>query len=328
MGRIRGQDRAITQLQRILDSGRLAHAYLFWGPDGVGKTMAAMAFAQAILCTSRQGGDSCGECVSCRKVMAGSHPDLVVVSPAGNSIKIGQVRDLHNQMGLQRFEGRHRVVVIRQAETMTEEAANALLKALEEPVGETVYILVSHNPALLLLTILSRCLAVQFGPLAPRPIRDIMAENGMAIPEVMTRLAGGSINSALDLMQRPQALALRQQAMDCLAGLPGWEPVDILLWVAAGEEEMDLPLFLEWLSCLLRDLWVWQEMGAEKLLLNQDLGDWLAGFPVAFDYPAALDLVLATRRRLAYNVNQRLALEVLLLELNDLTVEKGGGPPG
>jgi DNA polymerase-3 subunit delta' len=152
-----GHDRPVQVLKRALAGGTVAHAYLFSGDEGIGKRMTARALAAAVNCLERGPEGGCGTCPSCRKVAAGSHPDVHLLAPDGAEIKIDQIREVQSDLSLCPFEGAKKVLIVDGAETMNDASSNALLKTLEEPPGETVIILVTSRPQGLLPTIRSRC---------------------------------------------------------------------------------------------------------------------------------------------------------------------------
>ncbi|MFQ5520086.1 MAG: DNA polymerase III subunit delta', partial [Candidatus Methylomirabilia bacterium] len=170
---IRGHSAVSGLLRSAIDSDRVAHAYAFVGPPGIGKKLTAKAFAQALLCSSHQstssGGRSspggCGLCPACRRVEAGAHPDCHLIVPDGQQIKIEQVRELARLASLRPYEGRLKVFIVDDAERMSLVTANALLKTLEEPPDRTVIILVLSRARALPATVLSRCQVVRFTPL-------------------------------------------------------------------------------------------------------------------------------------------------------------------
>lgn len=162
---ITGHERQRGLLERALGAGRLAHAYVFAGPAQSGKRAIAKRLAQFILCDS---GNACGDCMQCKNFMAGSNADYIEIT-GSDSIKIETVRDLSYKMSLKPYGGRHKIAVIDDSHNMTVEAANGLLKILEEPKPQTMMILVTHNPHRLLPTILSRAQKIGFGPLADGP---------------------------------------------------------------------------------------------------------------------------------------------------------------
>jgi DNA polymerase-3 subunit delta' len=155
------------QLQRSLQRGRLAHAYLFAGPSGSGKEAVARTLAKALNCVE-QDHDSCDRCDSCRRVDAGAHPDVYWVRSESKSrrIQVEQMREFMKSVNLRSSMGGVKVGIVVDAECMGEEASNAFLKTLEEPPAQTVIILLTADPQRLLPTILSRCLRISFGPIA------------------------------------------------------------------------------------------------------------------------------------------------------------------
>lgn len=227
---VMGQTRVKRFFQKALEAERLSHAYLFVGERGVGKEAMALEVARALFC-SRRTPFPCGQCRGCRRVAKLSHPDLVFVFPApakvkesdyqtvvqsvvadpyqraelwaNPSISIDKVREIRRSAAYKSLEGRGRVIVLGDAERMTNEAANALLKLLEEPPDKSYLILISSRPNLLLPTIVSRCQVVKFAPLTPEEMAPALVqrqgvEEGRA--RLVARLAGGSYRRALELL--------------------------------------------------------------------------------------------------------------------------------
>ncbi len=197
-----GHDRIVRLLQRAVDSGRVAHAYLFAGPQGVGKTKTAYAFAASLLCKS-EGSQACGHCVSCKKLLDGNHPDLSELKADEKSksvIKVKAMKSFIQAMNFHPFESEWKIFVIHEAEKMNKESANTLLKTLEEPTESTVIILVSGKPQQLLPTIMSRCQKVVFGPLEFDAVARVVVEKrGLSEKDadLVARLAEGSVGRAM-----------------------------------------------------------------------------------------------------------------------------------
>jgi DNA polymerase-3 subunit delta' len=200
LAEVLGQERAVEQLERVLAGRRLAHAYLFSGPAGVGKHRTALALARALNC---DGGHGCGECLSCQKIIAGTHPDLILIQRDGASIKIAQVRALEQHLAFPPHEGRVRVIVIDGAEQFTVNAANALLKALEEPRRSTLFLLLTAALHQVIPTLRSRCQQVRFPPLRDEVLEQILMAAGVSAQdrEAAIPLAEGSATRALELAQ-------------------------------------------------------------------------------------------------------------------------------
>ena len=205
---ILAQDSAIGTLKRALISGKVHHAYLFSGPPGVGKQMAGFGLAKALNCLD-QSSDSCDACSNCRKISKGVHPDVFVTTLPENrkSIPVDSIRELERRFQVRPHEGRAKVVIIDPADAMTESAANALLKTLEEPGGGRYLILITHRPSSLLQTVRSRCQLVRFNALPESVVRDILEKNGTPPDESGTAaaLSGGSVSRAFGYLDEQVA---------------------------------------------------------------------------------------------------------------------------
>jgi len=203
-GAIEDQAMPIRFLQNLLRRNRVPNGLLFWGPGGVGKQMTAMTLARAVNC--REGdADACGTCLSCRKVTSGNHPDVKVVAPVKRSrvINVETVEDINEFASLRAFESPWRVFVILDAERMTLPAQNHFLKTLEEPPGQSLFILVTEFPRVLLPTIRSRCQQVRFGALRPETVAEVLVRQRDLAPDVaasIARLSQGQMSRALDLV--------------------------------------------------------------------------------------------------------------------------------
>lgn len=200
----------------------LPHALLLSGPAGTGKEEAALTLAQILNChtptepsvppSTHFSSHRCGTCRSCRKIDAGTHPDIRVIEPEGSHIKIAQIRDLCNTLLAKPLEATHRVILIKDAGRMNREAANALLKVLEEPPAGTFFILTTSQPSELLPTVLSRCQLVRFRPLSKETVvRCLMEESHLPQQqaESVAALSDGS-------------LALARDMVSCKGGVDGW----------------------------------------------------------------------------------------------------------
>jgi DNA polymerase III subunit delta' len=228
LARVPGQPDAVAFLEAAAASPR--HAYLFAGPEGSGKQLAARAFAAALLCA--EGG--CGECRDCRLALEDRHPNLVVVEPEGRDIRVGDGPDddgtarwMVHRASLTPPEPGRKVFRVEQADRMTEEAADVLLKTLEGPPPDTVFLLSSARPHEMTETIRSRCQTVTFRPLAEDFVVGTLVDEGVE-PErarLASRLAGGNLGRARRVASDERGLAFRDAALDALSdarsGPPG-----------------------------------------------------------------------------------------------------------
>ncbi|MBI5379257.1 MAG: DNA polymerase III subunit delta' [Nitrospirae bacterium] len=283
---ILGQAEAVGFLERSLASGRVAHAYLFQGPEGVGKRTTALLFARTLLCEDPE-ALGCGVCHACRRVAAGTHPDLLALLspeeaesepfkirpwgiPVGAStaaeggsgarererrlrreIGIDQVRAAQRMLSFLPHEGKRKVLIVEGAEQISRPAANAFLKTLEEPPGEAVILLLSVQPASLLPTIVSRCLTVRFRPLADTVVAQILAALAAMPPEQAARLAPlaeGRVGLALRLAEE-EALEREAWFAAILDGLPRWSlPQTLREAERLSQDPQALDAFLGWLA--------------------------------------------------------------------------------
>lgn len=263
------------RLIRKICEGRFPHGLIFSGPEGLGKHTLALMLAKALNCTKAQPGDFCNECSSCRKINSGSHPDVMTLSveDEATQIKIAQIRRLLTVLELQPLEGRNKVFIIDPADLLNAEAANALLKGLEEPPANTFFILITVNVHELLLTIRSRCQVYNFTPLTSDQIR----QHGIS-DELVIRWSRGSIGRArsLDVTQLRRE---REIVLDFLeTALTAAEDQFHELLALSGEvgrakQEFESRLAL--FSVFLADLLYIKEELPEKVV-NVDVGERLA----------------------------------------------------
>ena len=239
--RVRGHDRLVEGFRRVVARGRLAHGYLFTGPEGVGKRLFATELGRALLCETPPGPlAACDVCPACVQIDAGSHPDFVAASrpPEKGEFPIDLMRSLCANFALKSARGRGKVIVIDDIDDLNDESANCFLKTLEEPPPGALLILIGTSPQRQLPTILSRCQVVRFAPLPETLVRGILPGLGVEDPAQVARLArlcGGSPGLALTLAD-PSIWAFRQALLDGLTGRPV-DPVELNKgWLAFVEE--------------------------------------------------------------------------------------------
>ena len=203
--RVKDQAVAMRLLSSIIRKERIPSGLLLWGPEGVGKRLAAFEMAKAVNCLDMQ-GDACDACLSCRKAISGNHPDIKLIVPAGKArmIKVDVVEDMNQTTAFRPFEGRRRIFIIEEADRMNEAAQNHFLKTLEEPASPTLFVLVTSHPRALLPTIRSRCQPVRFGSLRVETVADLLVRQRGVDPvtaEAAAALSQGQMSRALDLVE-------------------------------------------------------------------------------------------------------------------------------
>jgi DNA polymerase-3 subunit delta' len=327
---------AVDHLQGSITRNRVAHAYLFAGPAGIGKGTLALRFAQALIC-ERGDGTPCLVCRTCKRVEHGNHPDVRTISLAtqaaaqkpdetrARELKIDTVREWQRDIDLRPFEASRRVFILDDADTLTDQAANAMLKTLEEPPPYAVLILVAHGIAGLLPTIVSRCRVLRLRPLARADIAAALKAREHipdADAELLAAWSGGRFGWALAAHGNPALVEQQQNILDTAAELRSGGRVARLKWAEgrAKEYRTDAEGIYIWLS-------VWQRWWWDVLLVASGCGEALA-FPdrredisaLASTIPlpaihAFLRHIDRAREQLADNVNAQLALENLALHI-------------
>lgn len=221
-------------LARAVLGGRPHHAYLFEGPAGVGKTTVARALVARLACldAAPDAADACGRCRSCKAFAHGGHPDIEVLARTGASIRIAAVREAIAKLRYEPVVGAFRAVIVEEADLLREEAANALLKTLEEPRSGTIFVLVTDRPQRVLGTILSRTQRLRFGPLAVEDVAQVLQREGAdaGAAGLVAPLAGGSLHAARQ-MSDPARLKVADQIARYVLTLPTREPTEAAAFV-------------------------------------------------------------------------------------------------
>ena len=210
--RLVGQEPAVRILREAVQSGAPGHAYLFVGPQGVGRELAALALAASLNCPN--GG--CGTCDVCARVLRRSHPDVYTIAPEGAQILVDQVRVVRENAYLSPYEGAVKVFIFEDAHRLNPAASNALLKVLEEPPADVVFVLVTESPDDLLPTVVSRCRRIDFFPLGPAEIERVLVEQHGSDPTLASWAArtGGDLSTALRFVKDPAAPDRRRAHLD------------------------------------------------------------------------------------------------------------------
>jgi DNA polymerase-3 subunit delta' len=333
-----GHTWAVDALRRSLAGGRSAHAYLLTGPAGVGKALLALRLAQALNC-EHGGLDPCLECRACKRIARGNHPDVRIAGMATQTaalkpeeaarqkdLKIDTVREWQSDINLRPYEGRRRVFILHDAEKLTEAAANAMLKTLEEPPPYATIALVANTSGALLPTIVSRCQPLKLRP-APRAAVAAALRERYSLPagdaDLLAAWSGGRAGWALRMVEAPEELEARQEQLAALVALHGQPRGAGFRWAEErakefrGGEQAAVYAALE----------LWQSWWRDALLIaggcatalvhidrREELERAAARYPLA-DIHAFLARLDMAARQLRENVNPQLALENVALHL-------------
>jgi DNA polymerase-3 subunit delta' len=320
---IYGQERAVRMLRSALQTNALAHAYIFGGPPGTGRRKAAETLIQAAYCVSGT-GDACGECLECRKVKNRNHPEVRWIEPDGTAIKIDQIRELQQNFAFRSAGGRRKFYVVNEAERMTVQAANSLLKFLEEPHSDVVAILITDNGQALLPTIRSRAQFIPFVPVNREEMSRLLLAEGHPAPLVRAAVHLAAGPDAAREMLRADWFAETRNIMIQLARESQNELSSALATiqnqVVKGEAAEHLPVLLDLWLLWFKDL-VHLHLGREDRVVFADQLPLLraqakSGAP--HGWIGCMEHVMELKKRLRFHANAQLGLEQLAVKVHRL----------
>jgi len=338
-----GQTRVVTLLQRSLERDSLAHAYLLTGPPNVGKMTLAINLAQAINCPAAE--RPCGECASCQKIASANHADVQIIGLTQNEnsseaklrkeIGIDQIRQLQHSTSLPPFEGKYKVFIIEGAEFLSNEAANCLLKTLEEPTGKIIFILLTTNEKLLPATVISRCQRLELTPLTTAETENALTSRWNIESQkarLLARLSRGCLGWALSAVSDESLLIQRKEKAERLLEIINTDYEERFTCAAqlAAQFAQNRELVQETL-----DLWLnwWRDLllvkiGCSDIITNIDYLSTLTEMAECYrlnQIKAFIDSIRAAGEQLRQNANPRLVLEVLMLDMPGKEARSGGG---
>lgn len=333
MWQVVGHNRVLSLLQHSLKRQSLAHAYLLVGPPHVGKMTLALELAKALNCEATD--PPCGECISCRKIATAKHADVQIIgviqdansTEARPRVEIGidQIRELQHSSSLPPFEGRQKVFIINEAELLSTEAANCLLKTLEEPEDRIIFILLTANDRLLPATVVSRCQRLELPPLTAAEI-EVALNSGWSIEppkaKLLSRLCRGRLGWAILAVADDALLQQRRERLDKLPYIINGDYEERFAYAAQLATQ-----FTQNRESVMEILDLWQEWWRDLLLVKGGLSEAITNIDISSTiveqancYSLAqiknfINSIQAAGEQLRQNANPRLVLEVLMLDM-------------
>jgi len=330
---IHGQNWAVELLKGHVSGNKLRHAYLFTGPTGVGRRTLALRFAQVINCTNPPTeGEFCGECRDCRQLAALAHPDLSLLQPeeGHKDILIDQVRALQRTLALSPYSAAYRIALLPDFQRATTQAANALLKTLEEPPNRVILLLTAIAPEGLLPTIVSRCEVIRMRSAPIDVTREyLQLEQGLDEEQarLLAHISGGRIGAAIRMIEDPSVLSRRKTQIETLLELLPSQRYQRFMIIRSFLRSLDEPrqkvseVLSTWLS-FWRDVFLISSGGAVPLV-NVDLTAQIEQVASQMSMLTARELIVAHEQALEglnANANFQLLLETLLLKWPRISV--------
>ena len=320
-----GQERAIKILTKSLKENKISSSYIFVGSEGTGKKLTAIEFTKAVNCLNlNKDLEACEDCQSCSEISKQRSPDLKIIEPIKNSIKIEQIREMRKEIGLKPFKNRKKIYIIDKAERMTIEASNCLLKTIEEPPYYAIIILICSKIDPILPTIVSRCQIINFGLISSYKIKEFLLNKNKNIEkeksEIISKLAQGSIGSALKLLSAEEYFIRREEVLDYLSTIsPGKYGDDIFAKVEKMVSEIDrVEEVLEMIKLWYRDILIIKNTGDQKYIANCDKLEILEEKSKIYSQEILIDILDYLEKVEEYlikNVNKRLIFERLYIKM-------------
>lgn len=320
-----GQEQIKEHFIKAIENRTVSHAYILAGEPGMGKMMMAKAFAQALLC-EKGGSEPCMECHSCRQFLSDNHPDVIYVRhEKPNSIGVDDVRvQINNDIAIKPYSSAYKIYIVDDAEKMTAQAQNALLKTIEEPPSYGIILLLTSNPDAFLPTILSRCITMKFRPLQDKVIQAYLTDR-LGLPrdqaDISAAFARGNLGKAIALASSEDFAVMREKVLHIMRNVKNMDISDLL---GSVRELVDLKLdineCLDFMQMWYRDVLMFKVTNNINLLIFKDEYKSISDAAKVASFEGLESVVHAVDKakiRLGANVNMELAMELLLLTMKE-----------
>ena len=316
-----GQENAKKVFENACKNERLAHAYLLYGPKGTQKSTYAMYMASKIMCKGDE--KPCGQCEACRKIISNSHPDVRVVSTEKNSIGIDVIRKLLEEINTKPYEGDKKVIVIIDADKITVQGQNSILKTLEEPPADTTIIMTAENINLILNTIKSRCQTLKFQPVKVSQIEDYLVNKGIDKEKSAFAAAqsGGIVEEAEKFLD-DDYIKLRKEVLNIASKCTKKDTFEVIKYVDFFVDNQDKSdVIFAIMKSYFRDIIVVKLTNTSQPIINYDCYDILVEESGRLSYnklSTIMDAINIAEERIKQYANFRLAVEVMILDIQEL----------
>lgn len=320
--KIIGQKEIVNRLIKTIIDNRIGHAYIFTGTKGIGKRTIGRAFAHMLLCNMPDSNGPCNKCASCRLRIEGSNPDFYQIETDGDNISIDEIRNMQNDILIKPLYSNRKVVLIVDAEKLTVQAQNCLLKVLEEPPHYAVIILTASNYKALLGTIRSRVSKFNLTKYSPEEMREIIkhyAQSDTPDKDFIINYSDGIPGIAINLVASDDFIILREKAIDIIRKLDNMKDIeffDIYDFFETNKNKIDI--VLDVMTTFYRDLIVIKTGGKENMLINSDKKNKIVNEAGKYSIEKLInniEVVETTRNSIKQNINYQLSIETMILKL-------------
>ena len=317
-----GHEQIKEHLQKAISGEKAFHAYIFQGEQGTGKKLMARAFAAGLQC-SGTGDKPCGECKSCKQQASGNHPDIIWITHEKSGIGVDDIREqLNNTMDIKPFSGQYKIYIVPEAEKMTEAAQNALLKTIEEPPAYGVVILLTSNINMLLPTIQSRCLTLEFRPLTNVTVEKFLLEH-CQVPDYLAKMsatfAQGNLGKAIRYVKSDDFVEKKDKILYLLKNKQDMTLYEMMtVMKEIGEDKDSVSDYIDLMVLWYRDVLLYKATkDVNQLMFRENYSD-ISREASKKGYVQIENILQAfdkAKLRLRANVNYDVAIELMLLTM-------------
>lgn len=319
-----GHEQIINHLKTAMEQKKVSHAYILNGEKGSGKKMLADIFATALQC-DEQTAEPCEKCKSCVQASSHNHPDIIYVTHEKASIGVEDIRtQLNNNIGIKPYSSPYKIYIVPEADKMTEQAQNALLKTIEEPPAYGIILLLTENNEKLLPTILSRCVILNLKAIQPKLIKEFLMKN-QKVPEYMAELSAnfsqGNVGKAIRYASSEDFIQMKEDALHLLRHIDDMKIYEVIDTVKAMTKyKLDISDFIDLMLLWYRDVLMLKVTANPNVLLYSHELKYITRQSINKDYEGIENIIAALDKvkiRLAANVNFDTAMELMLLTLKE-----------
>ncbi len=317
-----GHPKVLTTLIEAIKSDNVSHAYIFEGPDGIGRRETALSFSAMLMCEAESENEPCGQCKSCQLLQQTSHPDFQEIYLDDHSISVEDIRNILKGLVIRPLYSKYKVFIINNADNMTIQAQNALLKSLEEPPSYVVFILTVQSGAAMTQTIRSRCQRILFNKISYEATMQILEHkygNRKHNWDFIVSYADGVIGTAINLIEAPQYLEIRDEVIETVAKLLNSQDADLFKLYELFEKNDDkIDFILRIMLLFFRDILIYNQTGNFNILINSGKKDMIIRNASAnlSSLIKCIQTIWNTKRGLEANANFQLAIEVMLMKIH------------
>jgi DNA polymerase-3 subunit delta' len=319
-----GHENIIEHLQNSIQAGKVSHAYIFHGEEGMGKKLLALAFAKTLQCTEK-GINPCNRCISCMQTDSGNQPDIIWVTHEKLSISVDDIRvQLNGDIQVKPFHSPYKVYIIDAAEKLTEQAQNALLKTLEEPPEYAVILLLVNNINVILPTILSRCVVLNLKPVDKKRIKEFLMEQHHT-PDYMAEMAagfsGGNVGKAIKYASSEDFERKKEDVLHILRYIDEMELSEVIAGIKTiSENKPSIEDYIDLMVLWYRDILMLKATNDPNLLLYKNEFQFIRKQANIRSYAEIENIIAAMEKaklRLKANVNFDITIELMILKIKE-----------